>query len=257
MPAPRAPSLPELQHAFAAVLRGADGLALSPWIAARSIAPVDRLRIYRHAGYAIHVDALATSFPAVRSLLGEACFDGIATRHAARQGSRHGNLQQYGADFATFLDQQPELSGWPWLGALARLEWLRQQVALAADVAAADGRLLASVNAPWRLRPCVRVLVSPFAVLELWRHALAPSDHGIDPAIAQSLLLWREGGQVAMREISPAQASFVHQLRQGATPALALAAAQDIDPAIHPESLLAPLLEHALFAAPTITEDCP
>lgn len=264
------PSLPELQHAFAAALAGDDGEALTPWIAARGIAPAARLRIYRHAGYAIHVEALATSFPALRLLLGEDCFDGLATRHAACQGSHSGNLQDYGEDFADFLARQAETAAWPWLRDVARLEWLRQQVALAADEPPADAASLivafADPGQPMYLRPCVRVLSSAWAVLDLWRCAqecpeasssprrkLGPSD--FDPATSQSVLLWREATQVAMRAIDPAQATFIHAL-QSATPLdHALAAAQAIDAQATAESLLRPLLEHALLATHSATEE--
>lgn len=92
MPAPR---LPELQRAFAAAIVDGDAAALTPWIQPRGIAPAARLRIYRNAVFAIQVEALATTFPAVRAALGEAALDGLATRYAAggksqRQSSKGG-----------------------------------------------------------------------------------------------------------------------------------------------------------------------
>lgn len=247
------PSLHELQHAFAGAIVDGAAPVLEPWIAARGIAPAARLRIYRHANLAIHVDALAVSFPALQALLGADCFDGLATRHAAFRGNRSGNLQDYGADFAAFVAAQPETAPWPWLGEVARLEWLRQEVALAGDATPADAAALVAALAdaghPLRLRPCVRVLSSAWAVLDLWRHAQTPEHDDIDPAVPQSALLWREGSQVAMRAVAPAQAAFVRALRHEASLALALAAAQLIDAQVPPETLLLPLLEHALLAA--------
>ncbi|WP_108470252.1 DNA-binding domain-containing protein [Rhodanobacter thiooxydans] len=247
------PSLRELQHAFAGAIVDGAAPVLEPWIAARGIAPAARLRIYRHANLAIHVDALATSFPALQRLLGADCFDGLATRHAAFRGNRSGNLQDYGADFAAFVEAQPETAPWPWLGEVARLEWLRQEVALAADAVPADAAALvaalADADHPPHLRPCVLVLSSAWAVLDLWRHAQAPEHDAIDPAAPQSVLLWREGSQVAMRVIAPAQAAFMHALRRGSSLDQALAAAQRIDVQMPPEALLRPLLEHALLAA--------
>lgn len=251
MPAP--PSLPELQRAFARALQGGEAPALHAWIAARGIDPAARLRIYRHAGYAIHVEALATAFPALRRLLGEDSFDGLATRHAARHGNCSGNLQDYGADFAGFIAAQAETAAWPWLDAVARLEWLRQQAVLAADEAPADaGALLAALanaQGTLRLRPSVRVLRSDWAVLDLWRHALLPDVATPEPAVPQAVLLWREHAQVAMRAIAPAQAAFALALSRRAPLADALADAQAFDPTTPPEALLQPLLEHALFAA--------
>lgn len=251
------PSLAELQRAFAGAIVDGAAPTLEPWIAARGIAPAARLRIYRNANLAIHVDALATSYPALQRLLGADCLDGLATRHAAYRGSRSGNLQDYGADFADYLAAQPETAAWPWLGDVARLEWLRQEVALAADAAPADAdalvAALADPHAALHLRPCVRVLSSAWAALDLWRYAQAPEDGDVEPAVPQSVLLWREDGQVAMRAIEPAQAAFVRALRHKASLTLALAAAQLIDAQVAPETLLLPLLEHALLAACPVT----
>lgn len=251
MPTP--PPLSELQRTFGAAIAGADGCALEPWIAARGIEPAARLRIYRHANYAIHVDALAVSFPVVRAFLGGECFDGVATRHAAWRGSRSGNLQNYGADFPAFLVEQDELASCLWLGEVAQLEWLRQQSVLSAAEPAIDADALISAvaaadgNLRLRLHPHVRMFSASLPVLGLWRYAQQPEAFAAapDPAgAAQHVLLWREDGQVAMCELTPAQARFTRALLAGDTLDAALAAADDTCKA--PEELLRPLLEHAL-----------
>lgn len=254
---PKPPCLPELQRQFAAALVDGAAPALEPWIDARGIAPTARLRIYRHAVFAIHVEALATTFPAVRRLLGEDCFDGLATRHAARRGSRGGNLQGLGADFAAFLEDQAEVAPWAWVGDVARLEWLRQESALAdRDPRPAAGALIAAIGAAQgdvclRLQPHVRVLSAAVPVLDLWRHAQPRTEAAtVDPAgAAQAVLLWRETDQVAMRAVTPAQAAFVRALRAGAALGAASDAARTVDPPVASQALLSPLLEHALIGA--------
>jgi hypothetical protein len=248
MPTP--PSLHELQRAFGAALAGGDGQALVPWIATRGIEPVARLRIYRHAGLAIHVEALAVSFPAAVRLLGEDCFDGLATRHAAGVGSTSGNLQAYGADFPGFLAAQPELAAHVWVAEVARLEWLRQEAALAASGRTADPvalvlALAAATDPAVRLQPHLRLCSSAVPVLGLWRYAM-----GLAPAVApdgpaEHVLLWRAGDGVAMRSIDSGMADFVRALLAGERLALAWANA----PGTVPQDLLAPLLEHGLINA--------
>jgi hypothetical protein len=247
---PMPPSLPELQRAFGAALAGDDGAALAPWIAARGIEPAARLRIYRHANLAIHVDALAVSFPATVRLLGEDCFDGVATRHAARIGSSSGNLQVYGADFADFLVAQAELAAHAWVAEVARLEWLRQEAALAASADVAEPltlvRALAAASDPLaRLQPHLRVCSSAVPALALWRYAM-----GLAPAVAphgpaEHVLLWRAADGVAMWAVDPSLAGFVRALLAGQPLAAAWASAPDVAP----QALLAPLLERGLVAA--------
>lgn len=249
------PRLSELQQAFGMALAQDAVSTLEPWIAARGIEPAGRLRIYRHANYANHVSALTVSFPAVRAFLGDECFDGIATRHAARRGSHSGNLQNYGADFPAFLLQQDELAACPWVSDVAQLEWLRQQSALAAAGRPVDANtLIAAIVASdgdpqLRLHPHVRLYSASLPVLDLWRYAQDPdaADSAPDPAgPAQHVLLWRDGGQVGMCELLPAQAAFVRALLAGDGLEAAHVAAVACDANVAIDGLLRPLLENAL-----------
>lgn len=250
---PHAPSLPELQRAFAASLAGDDVPALWPWIAARGIDPAARLGIYRNAGYAIHVDALEAVFPALRALVGEACFDGLATRYSARRGSASGNLQRFGRDFATFVQAQAETAAYAWLPDVARLEWLRQEALLAGEAETPSlPYLLQSLQEAradaihLHLQPHVRVLCSEFPVLDLWTWALDPQGNPPDPrAPGQCVLLWRRHTRVHMQALDAARGALVQALCRGHD--LVSALAGESDPA-RLAACLAPLLEHALVA---------
>lgn len=255
MPTP--PCLSELQQAFGAALNDDGVSALEPWIAARGIDPAVRLRIYRHANYANHVNALTVSFPAVRAFLGEECFDGIATRHAARRGSRSGNLQHYGADFPDFLLEQDELAACPWVSEIAQLEWLRQQSALSAAAPEVDtNTLIAAIVAidgdpQFRLHPHVRLYSASLPVLDLWRYAQQPNAFDIAPDPAgpgQHILLWRDGAQVAMCELLPAPAVFARALLACEDLQAAHTAAMACDASVAIEELVRPLLENALVS---------
>lgn len=255
MPTP--PCLSELQRAFGAALVEGDGSALAPWIIARGIDPAARLRIYRHANLAIHVEALMASFPATVRLLGEECFDGVATRHAAWIGSTSGNLQTYGTDFPDFLAIQPELAGVAWVADVARLEWLRQEVALAASGVEADPvalvlALARDTNAFVHLQPHLRVCDASVPALDLWRFAMDLAPAIAPDAVPQHVLLWRTSEGIVMHAVAPALARFARALQDGCR----LAAAWEIarTPALAPESVLAPLLDHRLIAA--ITSPC-
>jgi hypothetical protein len=241
-----------LQRVFAAALIEGDAPTLTPWIAARGIAPEARLRIYRNAGYAIHVEALEQSFAATRQFVGEDCFDGLATRFSARHGSTSGNLQHFGADFPDFIHAQPETAAYPWLLDVARLEWLRQESLLAAadDAAAANADPRAAMassdgEVSLRLSAHVRVLDAEVPALDLWRYAHDP-EHAPPPdpdGGPQCVLLWREHAAIAMCEISAAQAACIAALRGGNT----LEAALGIRDHDAIAACLQPLIEHALI----------
>jgi hypothetical protein len=248
-----APSLRELQRAFAASLVQGDAPALTPWIAARGIDPQARLGIYRNAGYAIHVEVLEAVFPALRALVGEACFDALATRYTARRGSDGGNLQHFGRDFPAFVQVQHEIATHAWLPDVARLEWLRQDVLLAAQAPAPhmpdllEALQQASAESiHLHLQPHVRVLCSAAPVWDLWHWALDPGEDTPDPsAPGQCVLLWRHATRMHMQRLDSGHAAFVQALLAGRD--LAGALAGDASPA-QVTVCLAPLLEHALIS---------
>lgn len=252
MPAP--PNLSELQAQFARAMVDGTAPSLLPWIATRGIDPAARLRIYRHAILATQVASLVTSFPAVERMLGVDCFDGWATRYAAWHGSRSGNLQNLGDDFADYLESQPELSGLGWLGDLARLDWLRQCTILAADADALDAPSLqaalqvAGDDPSLHLLPCVHAIAADFPVLDLWRYCESPETLSVNLAGgAQGVLLWREHGQVAMLACTPAVAALVTALKHGWRAAAAVEAAHALDADAPLDELLGPLLARALI----------
>lgn len=248
-----APSLEALQRSFAAALVDGDE-RLAAWVVDAGIEPAARLRIYRNAVLATRVDTLAGSFPALRAWVGEACFDGLATRHAARRGHASGNLQTYGADFPPFVAEQPELAGYPWLGDLARLEWLRQVVLTAAEPGPVDamhliGALEREPPTPvLRLQPHVRVFSAGFAVLALWHRACTPgAADAVAQARTQNVLIWRDGERVAMCEVEPGTAAFAAALTAGEDAAAALLAAGAPSDRGGLARILRPLLEHELL----------
>ncbi len=248
---PMPPSLRELQRDFADALIEGEAPGLVPWIAARGIDPHARLRIYRHAGYAIHVDALEAVFPAVRALVGEDSFDGLATRYTARHGSTSGNLQHFGCEFADFLAAQPELEGYAWLPHVAHLEWLRQESLLAAQATASPASVWlealqqAGAGALYaHLQPHVRYLQAPLPVLDVWQWTRHPQQAAPDlQGPAQHVLLWRHDTRVEMQAVSASSGAFLAAVLAGRDLADALPGGAGVL-----ETCIAPLIEHGLLA---------
>ncbi|NNM62248.1 MAG: DUF2063 domain-containing protein [Steroidobacteraceae bacterium] len=216
---PNSPTLLELQRGFAAAIGGRDD-GVRDHIEARGLEPAERLAIYRHANQATVLGALGEAYPTVRALVGEAYFEHVAAHYRSEYPSRTGNLQDLGARFAEFLDARATSDAHPpYLGDCARLDWLRQTAALAADAApiAAPGRAAAAASSPEslrvRLHPSLRVLRSAYPLLSIYRWCQSPSS--TPPRLdqdAESVLLWREGDEVAMTVTSQAAALFVESL---------------------------------------------
>ena len=219
---PTQPSTAELQSAFCrSVLYG--DTAIAPWIKPAGLSAERRMQVYRHIVENIFADALRTSFPAVEALVGDAFFGLAADRYLRAHPPCSGNLQEYGAAFADFLATMEEAAQHPYLPDIARLEWARQVGFLAPE---GEGmppenvahRLRQADAAPLRLllHPSLQLVTSDYPLFAIWRFATEQQGEPPDPASGgASLLIWRDGGQIAMQPIDPAEARFLRAVIGG------------------------------------------
>src|SRR5260370_27066159 len=112
---------------------------------------------------------------------------------------------------AEFVADMPEVEHLHYLADVARLEWLRQCAALAADAqlvgptASAKAVAVPPERLRIRLHPSLHLLHSECAVLSVFRWCQSPSDPAPRPnGAAEHVLLWRAGGEVAMAAVEPA-----------------------------------------------------
>lgn len=249
-----APALPELQHQFLAALYDDDAPGPAEAIAGHGLEPSARLRIYRHSCNEIQLGALRTTYPALLALVGEAFFEQTARGYRSACPSTSGNLQQFGAQFAEYLQALPATRELAYLPDVARLEWLRQRAALAADAAtppaAAVAPWLTAANAAQKigLHPSVQSLASRYPVLTIWRYATDPTPEDLQPpATGEQVTLWREDGEVAMAALDAASFACIETLASGATLDRAHAAAKSIDTDFDLSVCLASLAGHGLL----------
>ncbi len=251
---PAAPRLHELQQGFADALLGRSD-AVAAWVDGAGIDPAARLRIYRHAVEGTLTAALRAGYPAVHALVGDDFFDAMAARYRLQHPSACGNLQQFGGALADYLAAMPEAQSLPYLADVARLEWRRQLAALAADALPADAvaAAAAALVAPDRLRislhPSLQWLRSDYAVLTLWQWCQAPSNAVPQVDGGEHVLLWREGGEVAMAAVSPGTFRCIERLADGCAVASAYLAASDVDNDFDLEPCLRDLLAQGLIVA--------
>lgn len=253
-----APSLLELQRQFLAALYDPDASGSVAAIAGNGLQPDARLHIYRHGCEAIHDAALRTTYPAVLALVGADFFGQVARGYRRAHPSRSGNLQAFGAGFAQYLGSVPEARTLAYLPDVARLEWLRQESALAADAGPMTpesfARQCAGISASLHisLHPSVRLLASRYAVLTIWRYALRPTTERLTLADAgESVVLWREDGEVAMAALDGASFACIAALVRGNTLDAARAAAMVLDAGFDLSACLGSLFRHGLIAGTT------
>jgi hypothetical protein len=245
--------LRELQRSFAAALM-AGGDAVAVCIDGAGLDPSARLRIYRHSVAGTQIAALRDSYPTVRALVGDEFFEVLASRYRVRYPSTCGNFQQFGSAMDEFVADMPEVEHLHYLADVARLDWLRQCAALAADAQPVGHTASAAAAAvpPERLRirlhPSLHLLHSEYAVLSVFRWCQSPSDPAprLDGG-AEYVLLWRDGGEVAMAAVEPATYRCIEALSAARDVAAAWAAATALDANFDLEPCLRDLLARDLI----------
>ena len=262
-------NLRELQRAFgAALLDGlrpidAPGVAVSTGVVA-GLAP-EAFEIYRQTCRGALTGALATSFPAVRKLVGESFFEGCACAFIAEHPPAGACLNDYGGDFPAFLRGYGPAAAIGYLADVAALEHAFNRALHAADAAPADiaalGSLTPAEAASLRLvpHPAIAVLRLDSPADRIWRAVLdddAAAMAGIDlSADPVWLLIERRPDGVEVRRMSAGAARFTQRLIDGQPLGRALAGetAEAAGTAEPLEALLADHLASSRFIAWRVT----
>lgn len=216
----------------------------------------ERFAVHRNNVVAGLVDALGSTFPAIKRLLGERYFNARAAEFVRRQPPATPVLFEYGDGFADFLAGCAVLSSYPYLADVARLERLRTRAFHAADGHPLDLGNLARLNpermaqAPIGLHPSVGVLDSRHPVVDLWKAQTDESALLPRQWMAQCALIWRQEWRVQVQPVGPSLARFLRRLSDGRSFAQALATLSREPDA---EQLLAQLLNDGVLAAVATT----
>ena len=182
-----------------------------------------RVDVYAQMYWMRIADALLEDYPRIAALVGSERFQALVRAYLHRAPSRHPSLSHLGAGFADFLTLQESVEDVPPFAAdLARLEWARRCVFMAADarvLALADLRRIAPDDWPTlRLRaiPALTLLALEWPAHEIW--AAAGDTAGTDWAPAPTALrVWRDEGLVYQTRVDAAEHAALVALRAQST----------------------------------------
>ena len=218
------PSLHELELAFVRAMFDATDRAAEAFVCAHGMASAARLAIYRNDIMHNYRAALSDVYPVVKRLVGDDFFRFAAERYIPRHPSRHGNLHDFGGEFAAYLEHFPPAAGLPYLGDVERLEWCWHESFHAADRCplALDGlRTVAEASLPslrFELHPSCRLLASPFPIDRIWQ-ANQPAGGEIATvdlaAGAVRLLIRRRGDAVEIESVGTAEFALLAAFARG------------------------------------------
>ena len=226
----QASASPEQQALLQAVLGQGLDEPLSHWVA-RGSARQEQLwqrglQVYRANGQALAERVLLGAYPVLAQLMGEESFAMLARHFWAAHPPQRGDMACWGDGLADFMDAAPQLKDDPYLGDVARLEWLMHQAASAADVDAdlASFALLASSDPSLitlTLGSGVALLPSPYPVASivnahlLGSPTLAQAGPLLQEGHSEQALVWRHGFKPCTRAVSSAECMLLRQLKAG------------------------------------------
>ena len=182
----------------------------------------DGLAVHRRNLLANLGGALAATYPVVQRLVGEAFFGEAARRHALANPSASGDLNDYGAGFAAFLETYEPARTLDYLPDVARLEWACHESGQAAEAAGLDFAALALVDPDsqarirFHLRPAVRLVRSVHPVASVW-HANQPANDGtpVRTEGAEHVLVRRDEGTVIVEVVDAQRWAFAQAIGRG------------------------------------------
>jgi hypothetical protein len=219
--------------------------------------------VYRNTSLKACVDALAAQFPSVVRLLGDDCFQALAAEHTRASPPRDGRLLAYGEGCADHLAAWPLVANWPYLPAVARLDWLWAEAHSAADAPALAPDALAKLEANDLGRLCLRphpaarwLADTHWPVHHLWRAAREGWEDPQPPAwVGEAVLLTRPMGAVLPAPLGPGACVLLEHCRAGHTIADTVSAALDTEPALDLGACLGQLLRQGAFTelAPSVS----
>lgn len=175
--------------------------------------PTQRLQIYKNNTRLALTELLIQTFPAVTKLVDEKFMRYAAQEFWAQHRPVSGDMNDYGADFSTFLQSFPPLSQHSYVADVARLEWLRHEAWLSPILPSA-----LNINGPLYLQPHTRLLHSRWPVARLWAFAL----EGAEPPDVSSgesfVLIHRaESNQVVVRTLDKSAYALLATIHEKGT----------------------------------------
>ena len=183
--------------------------------------PTRRFSVYRNNVVVGLTDAMETSFPVVRKLVGNEFFRAMCGVYVRRFPPTSPVLSRFGSEFPEFLESFPPSAGLPYLPDVARLENLIRESYHEADAAPVSVDAVARIPADdlpgvrMRFAPSMRLLRSRHPVCSIWR---ANAAGGPKPTYAaEDVLVVRREFDPEPIVLPPGGHEIISQLSAGAS----------------------------------------
>lgn len=218
--------LRDLQCGVGKAVLGHDEDSIVSAIMDGGIAPASRLNIYRNHYNITLTEALKATFPVVCRLLDPRFFAYAANEFIKVSPPHQACLFEYGEEFPKFLAAFPPCAQLPYIGDIARLEWLINTALHSPALPAIDSRELVHLDSRdyprliFSLQPSLRLIGSSWPIDRIW-HENKPGATGesiVDLDAGGCHLEVRQlGDDVVFRTLESAEFTLRAELARGRT----------------------------------------
>lgn len=182
-----------------------------------------RYSVYRNNVVVSLMDSLGDAYPALKVIIGEENFGKICRNYVVETPPNSAMMQNYGENFAGFIENFPPLAKSPFLGDVARVEraWLESYHAMDAEVL--TGAVLEGLEPEavqelvFQPHPALRLITSDWPVLDLFGWRDGRPDDGVDLSKSQSIAITRPELDVQLWPIDHATYHLFSALANGST----------------------------------------
>jgi hypothetical protein len=167
------------------------------------------------------IRAMEANFPAVRRLLGEVYFAGLAREYVLRNPPQSTLMFEYGGEFSAYLRAQADLEKYPYLADVAILEGLMRQSYHSADDPVLGPEVLATISTDklgelcFKPHSALRLLSSSFAVVSVIQASVGNESTAPDPGRTEWAVVTRPEFEVVVTSVTGAQFTFIQNLADG------------------------------------------
>nr|WP_306268287.1 DNA-binding domain-containing protein [Pararhizobium sp. IMCC3301] len=180
-----------------------------------------RFDVYRNNVIVSLVDALASRYPVIKTLVGDEFFQAAAREFVIHHPPQSPVMLAYGTAFPGFLDTFPPAASVPYLGDVARLESARRSAYHAADDPVLDPTRLEQVppNLLERLtfstHASLALIASDYAILSIWQANSQGIGLDVPVDTPQIIMICRPAMEVEVRGLPEGAFDFLTALQSG------------------------------------------
>ena len=229
----------ELQSQFSAEILCEENTSVQTLIEQRGFQSTQRVNIYRNNIFSTLTETLSNIFPVTCAMVGEEFFKSMARIYIRSHTPDSGNLHDFGEHLPSFIESMPELSNYPYLSALAEIDWSCHLAFHSASATALDISSLGDFSPEnyedlqFEIHPALHTIKSNFPIFDIWNFATSNGHADTIPDInskGQQVLIYRPESSVKVVNIEDGLFQMINFLRSHKTLGATFTSILDLNP---------------------------